>query len=272
MGPSLTSRTALFGVIGWPIAHSLSPAMQNAALAHLGIDAVYLAYAVAPARLVEAIAGASALGVLGLNVTIPHKEGVLRLCRPDRLALEVGAVNTLVFDGSSLLGLNTDVHGFRMLMAEASVPPGGRAVVLGAGGAARAVVAALRSTGWSPITVVSRRGLPLSIGGATTRAAPWEPAGLARLFAEADLVVDATPRGLDAHAEPIDLSPLPDHAAVLDLTVKRQTALTQAAQARGLKAATGVAMLLHQGGAALEAWTRRPAPIQVMRRALDAAL
>src|SRR5207244_3546555 len=119
------------GVIGWPIAHSRSPAMQTAGLRALGLDWDYAPIAVEPERLAELVRRAPADGFRGLNVTIPHKEAALALCAPDPLAAEVGAVNTLVFDGAQARGHNTDVHGFHMLMAEAGAAPDGRAVVLG---------------------------------------------------------------------------------------------------------------------------------------------
>src|SRR5690348_11338837 len=132
----------VLGVIGWPIAHSRSPEMQNAGLKALGLDWTYVKLAVPPPKIVSAGHGPAALGFRGLNVTIPHKETVLALCEPDALAREVGAVNTLAFEGDRVLGYNTDVHGFRMLLGETGVAPVGRVLILGAGGAARAVAMA----------------------------------------------------------------------------------------------------------------------------------
>ena len=265
----------LFGVIGWPVAHSRSPAMQNAALRALGLTEGYFAFAVEPARLATAISGAQALGFRGLNVTIPHKAKALALCEPDALAREVGAVNTLIFEGAHILGANTDVHGFRKLLDEAAPHRSfQRALVLGAGGAARAVVAALHQIGVE-ITVASRRGAPLTVGNLTTSAIAWEPAALASALAASDLLVDATPRGLDPNAVALDLSPLPDGALVLDLVVRRETRLTADARARGLAAETGTAMLLHQGAAALERWLECSLSAEVvgaMRAALLASL
>ena len=275
MRPPMRSmgQTQLLGVIGWPVQQSRSPAMQNAALRELGLEEwSYVRFAVPPDRLAGAVEGAVALGVRGLNITIPHKEAALTLCAPDPLAREVGAVNTLVLERDSVSGTNTDVHGFRMLMAENGIQPGGRALVLGAGGAARAVVAALRTTGYGEIVVVSRKAEPLVVGDTRYQAQPWTPEVLARELARADRVVDSTPRGLDPTLPPIDLAPLRQHAAVIDLVVQRSTPLVADAHARGLKAATGTAMLLHQGAAALERWLSRPAPIDVMRAALEASL
>src|SRR5262249_23297612 len=159
----------------------------------------------------EAIAGAGALGVVGLNVTVPHKVAALALCRPDALARRVGAVNTLVYEPGERLprGLNTDVHGFRALLTEAAAAVSGRrAVGLGAGGGAGAVVVALREEG-AIVEVVSRHprplGLPAPSGDEPARHA-WTADALAALLPDAALLVDTTPRGLDGSAPP---APLP---------------------------------------------------------------
>jgi shikimate dehydrogenase len=258
----------LLGLLGWPVAHSLSPAMQHAALRALGLDGTYTAFAVPPDRLADAVRGAAALGFTGLNVTLPHKEAALALCAPDPLARRVGAVNTLVFQGDGIQGLNTDVHGFARLAEEAGARiAGARALVLGAGGAARAVAAALLDGG-AAVTVASRSARRVRIDGETIACVPWEAIGPA--LAGTDLLVDATPRGI-AGGEAIDLTPLPAAATVLDLAARASTPLVDAARARGLAAQAGLAMLLHQGGRALEAWTGRPAPIDAMRAALPFA-
>lgn len=259
------------GVIGWPIAHSKSPPMQTAALQALGLDGEYLAQAVAPDELENFFRHAPTHGFAGVNVTIPHKERALALCAPDELATRVGAVNTVAFDaGGGSRGFNTDVHGFIELAREAGASLDGTAVLLGAGGAARAVVMAMHGRG--KLALVARTPRSLVVAGQPLTLTPWNEAVLAKLLARADLLIDSTPRGLDPTLPPIDLSPLPAHAVVLDLVVARDTALTRAARARGLKGATGAAMLLHQGARALELWTSKPAPVEIMRAALDAAL
>lgn len=270
-----SARTRSLGVIGWPVGHSLSPAMQEAGFAALGLDWRYGAFAVPPAGLAAAVAGAGALGFVGLNVTVPHKEAVLRHCAPDETAARLGAVNTLVYGPDPLApprGHNTDLHGFRMLLVEAGVDARGRrAIVLGAGGAARAAVWALLEEG-AEVTVVTRSARTLRFDdGPLVEHVPWDGALLARLLGGADLLVDATGRGLDPAAAPLDLGPLPPHAAVVDLVV-RETPLITTARARGLRAAAGEAMLLHQGAAALALWSGRAAPVEVMRAALAAAL
>ncbi|MGZ3440555.1 MAG: shikimate dehydrogenase family protein [Polyangia bacterium] len=259
------------GVIGWPVAHSKSPAMQTAALQALGLEGEYVAQAVAPDELALFVEHAAAHGFRGVNVTIPHKEAALKLCAPDELAARVGAVNTLLFEGGATKGYNTDVYGFEQLAKEAGAPlDGGVIVLLGAGGAARAVAHAVHGLG--KIAIVARTPRSFVVDGVAMTVTPWSDDLLAKLLARADVLVDATPRGLDAAAPTIDLSPLPAHAVVLDLVVARDTALTSAAKARGLKAAAGASMLVHQGARALELWTGKSAPVDVMRKALDAQL
>jgi shikimate dehydrogenase len=256
------------GVIGHPIAHSRSPAMHNAALRALGLDGEYNAFDVAPKGLAAFVARAQRRGMRGLNVTIPHKEAALKLCVPNELALRVGAVNTLSFADGQALGSNTDVHGFVKLLESVKAPDKGRVIVLGAGGAARAIVTALADR--SQLLVATRNGRALDAGGASIPGLLW--ADLPVALRETALLIDCTPRGLDAHAPPLDLAPLPSEAIVLDLVVAKETRLTRDARARGLTAATGVEMLLHQGAQALELWTGREAPLDVMRDALLAAL
>lgn len=264
----LSADRLLLGVIGWPIAHSRSPVMQAAGLAALGLPWVYLPFAVEPKRLGAAVAGAAALGVRGLNVTIPHKAAVLGLCEPDALALEVGAVNTLTFEAGRILGTNTDVHGLEVLLDGIDAQPG-PALILGAGGAARAAVMALRRRGHE-LTVVSRREARLTVGGVACQAAPW--AALPSLLRSAMLVVDATGRGLTHDDAGLDCELLPDQARVVDLVVKPTTPLVAAARARGLVAVHGAEMLVQQGAASLARWTGRDAPIEAMRQALLAGL
>lgn len=268
----------LVGLIGSPVAHSLSPPMHAAAFAALGLDWSYQAFEVPAERLAEAVAGARDLGFRGLNVTIPHKEAALALAEPDDEARRVGAVNTLVFDhgASAPRGLNTDLHGFRALLAELGFDAvGARAAVLGAGGAARAVVAAL-TDGGADVTVVTRSARRrVVLPGRDLAHLPWRPEVLADLLPSLDLLVDATPRGLGGGAPAeagIDLARMRRSATVVDLVVRRETPLTAAARGRGLACSTGAPMLVHQGARSLEAWTGLPAPIEAMRRALAAAI
>lgn len=263
--------TRVVGVIGWPVAHSLSPAMHNAAFAACGLDYCYLPFAVAPSQLGDALGGALALSIVGLNVTVPHKEAVLASCADlDQEARHIGAVNTLVRDGDRWVGHNTDRYGFARLLDEAEVDRPRQAIVLGAGGAARAVVAEL-ATRAERLTVASRRAGVLVVGERSH--VVGEAIGLdAALLASCDLLVDTTPRGLQGEPPLIDLQRLPRGAVVVDLVVKPMTPLVAAARQLGLSAFTGEAMLLHQGARAFTRWTGVEAPVDVMRRALSDAL
>ena len=264
-------------VFGHPVAHSLSPALHTAGYAACGLDAHYRALDVAPRDLPGALERLRAERALGANVTAPHKQAVARLCdRLDPLAALVGAVNTIVVDGAGVLtGHNTDVGGFLDALVEAGSPSGAGAiaVVLGAGGASRAVIAALASTG-TCVHVVARRperaaGL-ISLGAA--RVLPWTDAALADACAGATLVVDATALFSDAlWPAPVPLSKLARAARVVSLSYGRESLWL--AQARAAKLATqdGLPMLLHQAARAFTLMTGFAAPLAAMRAALDGA-
>jgi shikimate dehydrogenase len=268
-------RTRFAAVLGHPVEHSRSPALHNAAYRALGIDAVYVALDVAPQRLVAALDGVVALGMLGVNVTVPHKAAALAWCEEiDDVARLVGAVNTVVVDAGVRRGWNTDVHGYRRSLEEMLPRPPEHAVVLGAGGAARAVVVALGQLG-AATRVIARdpeRGRVL-LGLGANDVAPWTAAALERALANADLVVDTTTLGLSAESEqaipaPVPLAALPAHAVVSSLVYHREPALLAAARARGLRVLDGSGMLVHQAARAFTLMTGREAPLEVMRAAL----
>jgi shikimate dehydrogenase len=267
-----TTRVA--AVLGWPVEHSCSPALLNAAFAAAGVDAVLVALAVPPARLADAVRGLAAAGLYGASVTMPHKAAAAAAA--DRLeppADQLGVANCLVFDDGRVVGHNTDAGGFvDGLAARGWDPRGWRCVLLGAGGAARAVAAGLAGAG-ATADVIARR----PDAAPWTRARPWTAAELAAAFATADLVVDCTPAALDPAAEApmvaaLPLAALPAAARVASLVYHRRPALLAAAAARGLATIDGRAMLVHQGARAFTLWTGRPAPVAAMSAALDAAL
>lgn len=264
----ITGRTKLAAVIGWPVEHSRSPQMMNAAFAAAGIDAVLVPIAAPPDALAGAIAGLRAhRGALGASVTLPHKVDVLALC--DELAPEafaIGAVNCLHVANGRVVGLNTDGPGFADALAERAIDVRGkRAVLLGSGGAARAVAYGIKLAGAAEVRVVARTAAPW------TPVVPW--ASLAETVAGADLVVDCTPVALDPAAEPafVDALPLDTLAAgatVATLVYHRRTRILDAAASRGLRTLDGADMLVHQGARAFTRWTGEPAPISIMRDAL----
>lgn len=267
---AIAGTTRVVGIVGWPVSHSFSPAMHNAAFAALDLDCCYVPFPVAPGELPAAIDGMRALGIIGLNVTIPHKEAALQLSDPDPEAARVGAVNTLYWDGASLIGTNTDRYGFSRQLDEMGIGTVGTAVVLGAGGAARAVVAELGTRAQS-LHIVSRKRSEMLVAGQRRLVGPYSDLD-ATLLARCELLVDTTPRGLTGEAPLFDLSMLPPHCRVVDLVVRRHTPLLDAARGRNLVAHNGEAMLLHQGARAFALWTGAEAPLSVMRAALTDAM
>lgn len=257
--PMLTGHTRLAGVIGWPIAHSRSPRLHNHWLARHGIDGAYVPLPVRPEALPDAVRGLRAAGFAGFNATIPHKEALFALC--DRLlepALRAGAVNTVVFEASgAITGTNTDGSGYlASLRGEGVDPAAGPALLLGAGGAARAIAAALLDGG-VPVAVTNRtperaRALAEALPG--LRVLAWEHR--AEALADHALLVNTTSLGMTGEgALEVSLDRAPAGMAVSDIVyVPRRTALLKAAEARGLRAVEGLGMLLHQAVPGFAAW------------------
>jgi len=271
------TNTRLAAVIGFPVRHSVSPAMHNAAFEELGLDWAYVAFEVAPNWVAAAFAGARAMRFGGLSVTIPHKAAALvAVDDATPAAREIGAVNTVVpRDDGSLLGDNTDGSGFLASLTEEGFDPTGRiCAVVGAGGAARAVVHALAGAGAAEVVVVNRTQERAESAAALAGAAGR--VGGDPDLERADLVVNATPLGLagtDPDALPIDVRLVGPGQFVVDLVPNPAvTPLMRAARDRGAQVAGGLGMLVHQGASAFELWTGRPAPIDVMRAAAARAL
>lgn len=274
---SPTARTRVAAVIGQPVRHSLSPVIHNAGFRALDLDWAYVAFEVEPGAARHALAAAKVLGIDGLNVTMPHKaEVAASVDRLSPVAEALGAVNTVVRDGDELVGENTDGEGFlRSLDEEAFDPAGRRCVVLGAGGAARAVVHALARAGAADVGVVARRPEAAEaaalLGGRVTDESA---------VADADLVVNATPVGMRGvtglHREPqlpLDVERLHAGQLVVDLVYDPLvTPLLDAAKQRGAATLDGVGMLLHQAALAFERWTGQEAPLPAMSAALLAEL
>jgi shikimate dehydrogenase len=269
------SDTRLAAVIGFPVRHSLSPAMHNAAFRELDLDWIYVACEVAPGAVEAAFAGARALGLGGLSVTIPHKAAALEAVDDvTDAARAIGAVNTVVptADGR-LRGDNTDGAGFLASLSDEGFDPTGRVcAVIGAGGAARAVVHALAGAGAAEIVVVNRT--PARAEATAALAGGAGRVGTAADVAGAELVVNATPLGLAGSQElPVDPELLGRGQLVIDLVPNPAvTPLMRAARDRGAGAAGGLGMLVHQGALAFELWTGQPAPVGVMRAAAGTAL
>lgn len=270
------------GLIGDPVAHSLSPAMQQPALDLLGIAATYELWPTTAAELAARIAGLRDVDLLGANVTVPHKQAVMPcLDEVTTLALRAGAVNTIVLRDGRLVGDNTDVHGFATSLSDVCRNVASRsALILGAGGAARAVVLALEAMGVERIVVANRdvaraERLAADLAPAPVHVATNDPRGFEREVRRTALLVNATSLGWRRGETPFPavlVKMLPRNALVVDLTY-RDTDLLQMARARGLGTLDGLAMLVHQGARALELWTGRDVPVDVMmeaaRRARD---
>ncbi len=285
-GSILSGNTQIVGVIGWPVEHSVSPAMHNAAFRALSLDWCYVPLPVRPERLREALAGVRALGLRGINATIPHKQALLPLV--DELTPEaraIGAVNTVIVRDERLIGHNTDARGFLRALGEAGFEPKGcSALVLGAGGAARAVVYGLVTVG-ARVTILNRtreraRALADEFnemdGRAQLRAGPLDAGVLRREAKEARLVFNATSLGMWPL---IERSPWPQEVAfpggafLFDLVYNpRETRLMRQARGAGSVAVDGLGMLVHQGAEAFELWTGVESPVEVMYAACRAAL
>jgi shikimate dehydrogenase len=280
---NLRGSTMVFGILGDPVAHSLSPLMQNAAFAEAGIDGVYVPFHVKPDDLKGAVEALRALRIRGVNVTVPHKEAICPfLDRLDPLAKLIGAVNTVRNDEGILTGFNTDATGFLRSLEEDLHwhPEGRRVLLLGAGGACRAAVAALAGAGVSRISIANRteeRGERLAQGfrglfpGTTFANLPLDFDRLAAVLPEVDLVVNTSAVGLQEGTS-VDLpwGLLPRQALFYDMVYRRGgTDLLIAAARHGIEGACGLGMLACQGEDAFLIWTgRRPAP-GVMRGALE---
>jgi shikimate dehydrogenase len=275
----MTKRVVL---IGHPVAHSLSGAMQQAAFDAQGVDATYELWDRPPIQLPEAIAELRSDDFLGANVTIPHKERVVPLV--DRLTEEAhatGAVNTITKEGKRLVGHNTDVAGFRTaldrLVGKQKMPR--HAIILGAGGGARAVVYALITEGFQRVVVFNRHlhraeGLVKHFGKSAAhmelRAMPWHESIIEAELAKTKLLINATSIGLATDDSPVAGEILPPDLLVLDLIYSR-TRLLRDAEAAGSTVMDGELMLLHQGAAAFTLWTGQPAPLDLMQEKLAEA-
>ncbi|MCY3761031.1 MAG: shikimate dehydrogenase [Gemmatimonadetes bacterium] len=276
----ITSRTGLLGVIGYPVEHSSSPAMHNAALARTELDFAYLPFAVPPDRVAGVPMAMRTLGIRGLNVTVPHKVAVMEgLDEISEEARAIGAVNTIANRDGHLTGYNTDAEGvIASLRADGGLDVLPEAVaLLGAGGAARAILyALLQAAEVKEVTLHNRtlekaEALAADLDPGSRRVRVGTP-GMGPAFREAGLLINATSVGM--HPGP-EASPLPDPSVlhdrltVLDIVYKpRRTRLLAQAEEAGAATVDGLGMLVHQGARAFEIWTGVPAPVEEMKQAL----
>lgn len=279
--------TQTIALIGHPVAHSISPAFQQAALDALGIDARYEAWDTLAADLPATVERLRSAALLGANVTVPHKVAMLRLIdSPDATVERVGALNTIVRRDSKLHATNTDVAGVLRALADAGASPRGKRVLLiGAGGAARAVVVAMRQAGAAGLTIANRTperaSALVALGGAdlevtTCPLAPADPAFEAAMAA-AELVVHSTSLGMrhgpDERATPVPAELFHAGQVAFDLVyVPERTPFLRAAEVGGAQPVGGLAMLVHQGAESFRLWTGQEPPLEVMFRAARSAL
>lgn len=276
----ISGATAVYGIFGHPVEHTFSPGMHNAAFAKIGMNACYVPFAVSPAGLGNAVRSIVPLGLRGLNITVPHKERVIQflddLTEDARL---IGAVNTIEVRGSRLVGHNTDGRGFlRSLREETRFRPKGRTIVIiGAGGAARAVAFSLALAGAGAVLLHDadpRKARRLAADIRKSTAAGSEALtseGVISEAGKAHCLINATPLGL-RRGDPLPLSAAIMHAGhlVCDLVYNPlMTGLLKAARKKGAQVLPGIGMLLYQGVIAFEVWTGKEAPLPVMRRALE---
>jgi shikimate dehydrogenase len=286
MASSISGKTQLIGVIGWPVGHSFSPAMHNAAAADLGLDFVYVAMPVEPEHLAAAVRGLPAIGFRGFNVTVPHKEKVMPLLdEVDTAAQAVGAVNTVVIQREGrprLVGYNTDWSGFMADVQEQGVEVQGQeCLVLGAGGSARGVAYGLASAG-GRVHLFARRieqgwQLVQDLAGHVSQgqilAYDWQEIGdVCRELAAVSLIVNTTPVGMTPQVGETPWPagvPFPKGVFVYDLVYNpAETRLVREARTAGCRAVTGLGMLLHQGAQAFRLWTGHEPDRQVMAKVL----
>jgi shikimate dehydrogenase len=260
------------GVLGWPLRHTLSPAIQNAAFRSLGLDWVYFAWPVPPEDLPAAIGGLRALGAMGANVTMPHKEPVVELLDEISSDVEmVGAVNTIQRFGNDLIGHNTDVEGFKEFLTgdSGADPAGASAIVVGSGGAARAVVKALDDLGTARITIVARspdKASPVAEIAASRTDIRTVQDGIA-LVEDADFVINATPLGSEGE-DPLPGASFRPGQLVVDLVYSAPaTPLMERARAGGAIASNGLGMLVHQAAASFRIWTGKDPSLETMSAA-----
>lgn len=271
MTVEITAKTALCGIVLHPASHTRSPAMHNAAFREMAIDAAYLAFDVAPEGLREALVGARELGVRQLAVSIPHKLAALdHLDEADPVAVAIGAVNTITFENRVLRGTNTDWQGAVCALERETALKGRHAVVLGAGGAARAVVYGLRAAG-ANVTVLNRT---IEKAEAISNQLGAQDAGtledLGRL--PHDILVNTTSVGLGSDVSPVIAGALRPGSVVMDAVYEpASTRLLKDATAIGARTIGGKWMLVHQAAEQIRSWTGQEAPLQTMAAAFDAA-
>ncbi len=277
----IDSATRLCCLIGHPVEHSVSPQMHNSAFRSLGLNYVYLAFDVVEDALEIAVKGLKALRAVGFNVTIPHKIRVMRLLDElDESAERAGAVNTVVNERGALKGYNTDVYGIERALRRFRLPSSEQAMIIGAGGAARASIIALLNLGFEKILIANRtlkkaQSLAdwIKSMGFSADACSLEEGR--RRAESCKLIVNATPIGMhpNVNETPLSRDEIPSDSIILDLVYNPpRTKLLEEAEKAGARVVSGIEVLVYQGAESFKLWTGREAPIEVMREAALKAL
>ncbi|WP_436923121.1 shikimate dehydrogenase [Halosimplex amylolyticum] len=263
----------VYGLIGNPVGHSLSPPMHEAGYEALGLDARYVTFEPPKDGAAAAVEGADDLGVAGLNVTIPFKQDVLAAVEPDSLARRIGAVNTVDFSGADPTGHNTDAVGATRALRAHDVALSGTAVVVGAGGAGRAVAFGLADEGMEVRVANRTESKAHELADDVPEATGHGLDALGDLLADADVLVNATSVGMEEDATPVPAEALHSDLGVLDAVYRPlETRLLRDAERAGATTVDGAWMLLYQGVEAFERWTGREAPVDEMNEALRSRL
>ncbi len=275
----ITGSTKICCVIGSPIQHSLSPPMHNSAFNALQLDYIYVAFKVSPSQLGEAVTGLKTLNIAGFNVTIPHKETIIKyidILEPS--AIEIGAVNTIIRKDDELIGTNTDCDGALYCLRDQGIDPSGMKItILGAGGAARAVGYAFSKYCDTLIFLnrTQKRAQMLSSefkeNGVRSKHFPLNKTGIAQSLEQTDMLVNATSVGMSPRIEESIIPPnlLKPELIVFDLVYNPiETRLLSDARENGLTVIDGAQMLVYQGAIAFEKWTGKKAPVNIMRNAV----
>ncbi|MBI4746371.1 MAG: shikimate dehydrogenase [Deltaproteobacteria bacterium] len=279
----ITGETKVIGIFGYPVSHTLSPLMQNAALEALGLNYIYVPFEVRPESLEFAVNGIRALGVSGVNVTVPYKESVMKfLDEIDESAGLIGAVNTILNKNGRLKGYNTDSPGYiRSLHEDAGFDPKGKTIlVVGAGGGARGIIAGLLLNGTSEIVIANRtieKAEEIKVNYAKIcrrkhiqiKTAPLSYLNDPQILSSVDLIVNTTSMGLEGGFPDVDFSLTSRNVLISDIAYKPPlTQFLKKAQGAGRKISGGLGMLVYQGAISLEIWTGRKAPVEVMKNSL----
>ena len=285
----VSGKTKIFGLLGFPVEHTLSPAMHNAAFKAMGLDMCYLPFKVSPQDLLHAVRAVRALNLTGVNITVPHKEKVISLLdEVDKEALFIGAVNTIVNKDGKLTGYNTDGRGFMQSLSEAGIQVRGKKIlIIGAGGASRAISYYLSEKAGKlflfdidkkkaeklirDLRKIRKNVFPFKFQPSTLPAGR-QASTFKSEFRKLDIIINASPLGLKkGDPLPVNLKNLQKKHIVCDL-IYRKTLLIDRASTKGCKVLNGLGMLLWQGVFAFELWTGQKPPVEVMRKALKSGL